>query len=153
MIELRISRIERGGRRPALPAYQTAGAAAFDLAAFLDAPLTIPAGGRALVPTGLRVAVPAGYGGFVFARSGLSVRSGIAMANGVGLVDSDYRGELLVPVVNLADEAFTVTDGMRVAQFLLLETPRAVFAECADLGETARGAQGFGSTGTGARPC
>lgn len=151
MIEMQIQRIERGGRRPALPSYQTGGAAALDLAAFLDGPLTVPAGGRALIPTGLRVVVPEGYGGFVLARSGLAIKNGVTMANGVGLIDSDYRGELRVAVLNTSDADFVVRDGDRVAQFLLLETPRLALRECDALDETARGEQGFGSTGV--RPC
>lgn len=148
-MELSVQLIERGGRKPALPAYQTAGAAAFDLAAFVDEPVTIPAGGRALIPTGLRFAVPAGFGGFILARSSMGVKKGVALANGVGLIDSDYRGEIHVGLINQSGAEFTVRDGDRIAQFLLLAVPSIELVLRDELDETARGAGGFGSTGTG----
>lgn len=153
MIDMNITLIERGGRKPAVPQYQTAGAAAFDLASFLDAPLTIPAGGRALIPTGLCFAVPEGYGGLVLARSGLASKHGVAMSNGVGLIDSDYRGEICVPLYNSGDAPFVVRDGDRVAQFMLVETPRINLCVTCSLDDTDRGGRGFGSTGTGAKGC
>ncbi|MEA5039049.1 MAG: dUTP diphosphatase [Clostridiaceae bacterium] len=153
MMQMYVELIERGGRKPILPQYQTAGAAAFDLAAFLDAAVTLPAGGRALIPTGLRIAVPAGYAGLVLARSGLASRHGVAMSNGVGLIDSDYRGELCVALQNSGDMPFTVRDGDRIAQFLLAETPSIELCVVSGLDDTTRGCRGFGSTGTGAKEC
>lgn len=153
MIDMNIELIERGGRKPVLPQYQTNGAAAFDLAAFLDAPITIPAGGRALIPTGFKIAVPEGYGGLVLARSGLASKHGVAMSNGVGLIDSDYRGELRVALCNSGDTPFIVHDGERVAQFMLVQTPRICLRVTDVLNDTSRGEHGFGSTGTGAGGC
>lgn len=153
MIQMNYELIERSGRKPAQPAYQTAGAAAFDLAAFLDAPLIIPVRGRALVPTGLKFAVPDGYAGLILARSGLASKYGVSMSNGVGLIDSDYRGEIHVALCNNGDLPFTICDGDRVAQFLLMETPRIELRLLSVLDETARGECGFGSTGTGVKRC
>lgn len=149
MTKMKMERIERGGRMPALPAYQTAGAAAFDLAAFLDAPVTLAPGGRALIPTGLRFAVPEGFGGFILARSSLGAKHGVCLANGVGLIDSDYRGEIMVALLNTSDAPFTVRDGDRVAQFLLLAVPRIEPVPVNALDTTVRGEGGFGSTGRG----
>lgn len=147
VLTLQICPLERAGKKPALPAYQTDGAAAQDLHAFLpEGDMTVEPGARALIPTGLTMAVPRGFGGFVLARSGLAAKSGIALANGVGLIDSDYRGEVKVAVVNLSDKPFTVRDGDRIAQFLLLPTPLFRVLETEALEETARGAGGFGST-------
>ena len=153
MIQMSFELIERGGRKPAKPAYQTSGAAAFDLAAFLDAPLIIPASGRGLVPTGLKFAVPEGYAGLILARSGLASKYGVAMSNGVGLIDSDYRGEIHVALCNHGDVPFTIRDGDRVAQFLLMETPRISLCLSMGLDGTPRGECGFGSTGMGAKKC
>ncbi len=147
-MELRIAVMERAGKTPLLPEYQTGGAAARDLRAFLpEGEIIIPSGGSARVPTGLRMAIPEGYGGFVLARSGLAARNGICLANGVGLIDSDYRGEVSVTLRNLGVEDFTVRDGDRIAQFLLLPTPVFELALCEELEDTQRGVGGFGSTG------
>ena len=134
-----------------LPAYRTAGAAGADVCANLDAAdraagLMLRPGARALVPTGLRLAIPEGFEVQVRARSGLALRHGVALVNGVGTIDSDYRGTLGVLVVNLGQEDVTVTHGMRIAQLVVAPVVRADFA-LADLDETARGAGGFGSTG------
>lgn len=138
--------IERGGRMAPLPAYQTAGAAAMDVHAFLEAPVTILPGARALIPTGLCCAVPQGYAMLLLARSGLSVKQGICLANGVGLIDSDYRGEVQVGLLNTSDQPFTVRDGDRIAQMLLTPVPAFALEVRDALDETDRGAGGFGST-------
>ena len=126
--------------RAKVPAYATAGAAAADLCAVLDAPLTVQPMQRVLVPTGLAIAL-------VYARSGLSIKHGLCMANGVGVVDSDYRGELKVPMVNLGQEAYTIQPGERVAQLCIAPVYTAAFAQVEELGDTQRGEGGFGSTG------
>lgn len=133
----------------ALPAYATAGAAGLDLVAAIAEPLVIPPGGRALVPTGLIVAVPDGYELQVRPRSGLALRHGIVLPNSPGTIDSDYRGELQVIVMNAGDAPFTIERGMRIAQAVLAVVARLAWREVASLDETARGAGGFGSTGTG----
>lgn len=143
---LEIKLLERDGRKPALPAYQTEGAAALDIAAFLQEPVTIAPGGRALIPTGLCFAVPESYAMLLLARSGLSIRQGICLANGVGLIDSDYRGEVQVGLLNTSDQPFTVQDGDRIAQMLLAGVPRVQLRLRESLAETLRGEGGFGST-------
>ncbi len=134
-----------------LPVYQTAGAAGADVCANFDAAdraqgVTLIPGARALIPTGLRLAVPQGFEVQVRARSGLAMRHGIALVNAPGTIDSDYRGPLGVLVVNLGQEAFTVTHGMRIAQLVVAPVVQAGFA-LGDLDDTARGGGGFGSTG------
>lgn len=146
-MELQIALIERAGRTPPLPQYQTEGSAARDIAAFLpEGPVTILPGQRALIPTGLKIAVPEGFGGFLLARSGLASKEGVALANGVGLIDADYRGEVKVALINLSDKPYTVQDGERIAQLALLPAPRFSLAARESLEETARGEGGFGST-------
>jgi dUTP pyrophosphatase len=147
MAIIKIVPLTRDGRTAALPAYQTAGAAAVDLCAFLQGALTLLPGQRHAVPTGLCMEIPPGYGGFVLARSGLATRFGLTMANGVGLIDSDYRGEVLVSLTNAGDAPFILHDGDRIAQFVLLQTPAITFLPVESLSPTARGDQGFGSTG------
>jgi dUTP pyrophosphatase len=132
----------------ALPAYATHGAAGLDLLAAVAAPVVIPPGGRVLVPTGLAVAIPEGYELQVRPRSGLALRHGIVLPNSPGTVDSDYRGELQVIVMNAGDAPFTVERGMRIAQAVLAAVARLEWREVARLPATARGAGGFGSTGT-----
>lgn len=131
-----------------LPTYATDGAAGMDLLAAVAAPLVIPPGGRALVPTGLRIALPHGYELQVRPRSGLALKNGIMLPNSPGTIDEDYRGELGVIVLNGGQEAFTVERGMRIAQAVLAPVVRAAWAEVAELPDTARGSGGFGSTGT-----
>ena len=131
-----------------LPAYATAGAAGMDLLAAVDAPLTLAPGERTLVPTGLKVALPPGYELQVRPRSGLALKHGIVLPNGPGTVDEDYRGELLVIVMNAGTAPFVVERGMRIAQAVLAPVVRAAWREVVALPETARGEGGFGSTGT-----
>lgn len=136
------------GRLPELPYRATAGAAGADLTANVDAPLTLEPMARAAVPTGLALALPdAGFGAFVFARSGLGIRHGLTLSNGVGVVDSDYRGEVCVGLVNLSDTAYTIEPGERIAQLCILPVVPFEAEEVQQLDETARGEGGFGSTG------
>ncbi len=134
--------------RAEAPAYATPGAAAADLHAVLDAPLTLAPMQRALVPTGLAIALPGPQAvALVYARSGLSIQHGLCMANGVGVIDSDYRGELKVPMVNLGQEPYTIAPGERIAQLCIAPVYAAAFVQADALDETQRGAGGFGSTG------
>ena len=131
-----------------LPAYATAGAAGMDLLAAVAAPLTIPPGGRALVPTGLRIALPPGHELQIRPRSGLALKHGIVLPNSPGTIDEDYRGEVQVIILNAGAEAFTVERGMRIAQAVLAPVLRAAWREVELLPESSRGIGGFGSTGT-----
>jgi len=131
-----------------LPSYATEGAAGMDLLAAVTTPLTIPPGGRALVPTGLRIALPHGYELQVRPRSGLALKNGIMLPNSPGTIDEDYRGELGVIVMNGGDTAFVVERGMRIAQAVIAPVVRASWRDVAELPDTARGTGGFGSTGS-----
>ncbi|MEG2455249.1 MAG: dUTP diphosphatase [Oscillospiraceae bacterium] len=131
-----------------LPQYGTDGAAAMDLAACLDAPVTIAPRDLVTVPTGIAIALPsADYVALIFARSGLGVKHGIALSNGVGVIDSDYRGELLVGLTNLSSAPYTISPGDRVAQLMVVPVVRPVPEEVTSLPETGRGDGGLGSTG------
>lgn len=130
-----------------LPEYATAGAAGLDLVAAVVAPVVLEAGDRALVPTGLKLALPAGTEGQIRPRSGLALEHGVSVLNSPGTIDSDYRGEVAVLLVNLGTEPFTIFRGMRVAQLVVAEVRRAKLSLAAALPETARGGGGFGSTG------
>jgi len=131
-----------------VPAYQSDGAAGLDLHAAIDAPMTLEPGAIAIVPTGLALAIPVGFEGQVRPRSGLATKHGITVPNAPGTIDSDYRGELKVALINLGLAPFVVEHGMRIAQLVIAPVSRATLVECDDLGDTARGAGGFGSTGT-----
>ena len=134
--------------RAQAPEYATAGAAAADLHALLDAPMTVAPMQRVLVPTGLAIELPGAQTvALVYARSGLSIKHGLCMANGVGVIDSDYRGELRVPMVNLGAESYTIQPGERVAQLCIAPVYTAAFVPAEELGDTQRGEGGFGSTG------
>lgn len=131
-----------------VPAYATPGAAAADLCAALEEPLIVAPMQRVLVPTGLAIELPdAECVALVYARSGLSIKHGLCMANGVGVVDSDYRGELKVPMINLGTEAYTIAPGERVAQLCIAPVWQAAFVAADALNATERGTGGFGSTG------
>ena len=134
-----------------LPSYETAGAAGMDLRAAVpeDRPLLLLPGRRALVPTGLVMEIPEGFEVQVRPRSGLAFKHGITCLNTPGTIDSDYRGEVKVLLVNLGDEDFVVTRGMRVAQMVIAPVTRARLEQRSLAGDTKRGAGGFGSTGTG----
>lgn len=131
-----------------LPEYATPLSAGVDLRAFIDAPLTLAPLARALVPTGLYMALPAGFEAQVRPRSGLALRHGITVLNSPGTVDADYRGELRVLLVNLSDEPFTLESGERIAQMVLARHEVAQWACVEQLDATQRGEGGFGSTGT-----
>lgn len=131
-----------------LPSYATAGAAGMDLLAAVSEPLVVAPAARALVPTGLRLAIPPGHELQVRPRSGLALRHGIVLPNSPGTIDEDYRGELQVIVLNAGAEPFTVERGMRIAQAVLAPVTRAAWREVEALPDSARGAGGFGSTGT-----
>lgn len=134
--------------RAQVPAYATPGAAAADLCALLDAPLTLAPMQRALIPTGLAIELPdAGCVALVYARSGLSIKHGVCMANGVGVIDSDYRGEIRVGLVNLSPESYTIQPGERIAQLVVMPVVQFSASEADTLEETSRGSGGFGSTG------
>lgn len=141
-----VIRLPHGADLP-LPAYGSAGAAAVDFLAAIEAPMEIPPGARALVPTGLAVALPAGYELQVRPRSGLALKHGILVANAPGTVDEDYRGEIKVILLNAGTEPFRVERGMRLAQGVLAPVTRIRWVEVESLNETARGQGGFGSTG------
>ncbi len=130
-----------------LPVYGSEFAAGADLCACLDAPLTIAPGETVFVHTGLAMEIPVGYAGLVYARSGLASKRGLAPANKVGVVDSDYRGELMVALHNHGTEAQTIEDGERIAQMVITPYLTAQFFETEELSDTVRGTGGFGSTG------
>jgi dUTP pyrophosphatase len=132
-----------------LPAYATAGAAGMDLLAAVAEPVTLKPGDRVLIPTGLRIALPAGHEMQIRPRSGLALRHGVVLPNSPGTIDEDYRGELQIIVMNAGDAPFTVARGMRIAQAVVAPVSRAIWREADDLDATARGDGGFGSTGTG----
>ena len=149
-MKLPVMRVDGADPDLPLPDYATAGAAGADLRADTGgAALVLSPGARALIQTGLRVAVPEGYEMQVRPRSGLALKHGITVANAPGTVDSDYRGPLGVILVNLGDAPFEVTHGMRIAQAVVAPVVRATWEAAETLPETARGAGGFGSTGTG----
>jgi dUTP pyrophosphatase len=131
----------------ALPAYQSAGAAGLDLPAAIDAPLVLGPGERVAVPCGFAIAVPAGLEAQVRPRSGLAARHGVTVLNAPGTIDSDYRGEVQVLLVNHGREAFTITPGLRIAQLVVAPIARVTWQPADALPETARGAGGFGHTG------
>ncbi len=145
-MKLPVRRLPHGADLP-LPRYETQGAAGMDLMAALVADLVLQPGARAIVPTGLQVAVPPGHEGQVRPRSGLAAKHGVTVLNAPGTIDCDYRGEVGVILVNLGAEPFTVTRGMRTAQLLIAPFVQAAPVEVESLDDTARGAGGFGSTG------
>jgi len=149
-VPIRVRRLPHGRDLP-LPAYATAGAAGMDLLAAVADPLEIPPGGRALVPTGLAVALPPGYELQIRPRSGLALRHGLVLPNAPGTIDEDYRGEVQVIVMNAGDQPFRVERGMRIAQAVLAPVVRASWDEVDELDETPRAAGGFGSTGVDGR--
>lgn len=129
------------------PCRQTSGSAGYDLCACLNAPAEIPPGEFLMIPLGFVAEIPPGFAGFVFSRSGLGGKRGIVVAQGVGVIDSDYRGEWVVPLRNVGDSPYTVSPGERIAQVVFLPAASAEFVEAQELSETRRGVKGFGSTG------
>ena len=145
-VELAFQALSHFGDLP-LPAYATTGAAGMDIVAAVTEDLVLAPGGRSAVPTGLSMAVPPGHEVQIRPRSGLALRHGVTVANAPGTIDSDYRGEVKILVVNLGDADFTVSRGMRIAQIVLAPVARAHPTLVAELDNTARGSGGFGSTG------
>ena len=131
----------------ALPSYATPQSAGMDLMAAIDAPMTIAPLERAMVPTGLTMALPDGYEAQVRPRSGLAAKNGVTVLNTPGTVDADYRGEVKVILINLSNEPFTIERGMRIAQMIIAPYTQATIEQVDELSETTRGAGGFGSTG------
>lgn len=147
LVDIAVTRLPHNTELP-LPAYETAQSAGMDLAAAIDAPVTLSPGERAMIPTGLAIALPAGYEAQVRPRSGLAAKNGVTVLNTPGTVDADYRGEVKVILINLGDVPFEIERGMRIAQMVIAPVTQAGFTEVGELPETARGAGGFGSTGT-----
>ena len=141
---LKLMRVREGA---IIPKQATAGSAGYDLCACMDAPQTIGPGERCVFPSGLAAEIPAGTAGFVFTRSGLGIKKGIHVTNGVGVIDSDYRGEIQVGLCNIGREAYTVQPGERIAQMVVMPVCMFPLTETGTLDETERGSGGFGSTG------
>ena len=149
-MELKIKAVSpKIGNDIPLPYYATPGSAAMDLHACLEAAVTIPARGRTVIPTGIAIALPSsGYVALVFARSGLGIKHGVAPSNCVGVIDSDYRGEVMVGLQNSGETDFTIQPGDRIAQLMVVPVVQAQVRMVDELDETQRGTGGFGSTGT-----
>jgi dUTP pyrophosphatase len=147
-VTIQVRRLPHGEGLP-LPAYATAGAAGMDLLAAVTTPVTVDPGKRALIPTGLTIALPRGYELQVRPRSGLALRNGVILPNSPGTIDEDYRGEVQVIVLNAGDTPFIIERGMRIAQAIVAPVVQAVWREVEALDGTRRGTGGFGSTGTG----
>lgn len=145
MIELRFKRLSP---LATVPAYHSASAAGLDLAAAIETPVTIASGAIELIPCGFAMEIPHGYEAQVRPRSGLSTKHGITMPNAPGTIDSDYRGEVRVPLINLGSAAFTIEPGQRIAQMVIAPVMHCTVVEVDELSESDRGAGGFGSTGT-----
>lgn len=144
MGEIAVKRLRDGA---ILPTYGSAGAAGADLYACLETDVIIPAGETAFIPTGIAMEVPAGCAGLIYARSGLACKQGLAPANKVGVIDSDYRGEILVALHNHGKESRTIQNGERLAQMLITPVLTPAYVEVGTLSDTTRSAGGFGSTG------
>jgi dUTP pyrophosphatase len=145
-VEIQIARLPHGRDLP-LPSYQSAQAAGLDLLAALEATVSLQPGARALIPTGIAIALPAGYEAQIRPRSGFAARHGITVLNSPGTIDADYRGEIKVLLVNLGNEPVAIARGMRIAQMVVAPVIRADLREVVALPDTARGDGGFGSTG------
>ena len=135
------------GNEIPLPYYATAGAAALDLHACTEGDTPIPPNGRTMIPTGIAVAIPEGHVGIMAVRSSMGAKNGINLANGIGVIDSDYRGEIMVALHNHSTEPRTISDGERIAQIVFAPYYPAEFNLVDELGDTSRGIGGFGSTG------
>ena len=144
MTDIPIKRLRAGA---ILPAYATAHSAGADLYACLESPVDIGPQETKMIPLGFAMAIPAGWAGLIFARSGLASKRDLAPANKVGVIDADYRGEWFIPIHNHGTEPRTVEPGERIAQLILVPCMTAAFCEADSLDETARGTGGFGSTG------
>ncbi len=144
---IRVTRLPHGADLD-LPAYATAQSAGMDLLAAISEPKTLQPGGRAIIPTGLAIALEPDFEAQVRPRSGLAAKNGVTVLNSPGTIDADYRGEVGVILINHGDQVFTIERGMRIAQMVIAPVTQARWQEVASLDETARGAGGFGSTGT-----
>ena len=140
-------KVKKVSSRAILPTYGSEHSAGADLYACIESEVTVSPGETTVIPTGLAIEIPSGYAGLVFARSGLATKKGLAPANKVGVIDSDYRGEILVGLHNHGAAPVTVTPGERIAQLVLTPVLAAEFIEMDEISETRRGAGGFGSTG------
>lgn len=147
-VSVSVVRLPHGADLP-LPSYATDHAAGMDLYAALGAPLTLAPGAWALVPTGLAIALPEDHEAQVRPRSGLAAKHAVTVLNAPGTIDADYRGEVKVILINHGHDPFVIEHGMRIAQMVIAPVSRAAWTEVSDLSDTARGAGGFGSTGTG----
>lgn len=130
-----------------LPFYETEGSAGMDLRAYIHEPVIVRPGQRALIPTGLSIELPVGYEAQIRARSGLAIKKGIGLVNGIGTIDSDYRGEIKVILINWGEEDFIIENGDRIAQMVIAKYERIQWEEAEDLSDTERGSGGFGHTG------
>ena len=130
-----------------VPAYETAGSADMDIRAYLKEPVELLPGQRALIPTGIYLEIPEGYEVQIRARSGLAIKRGIGLVNGIGTIDSDYRGEVKIALINWGDEPFVISNGERVAQMVAARYEKVEFTVADELSETERGSGGFGHTG------
>ncbi len=148
-IEVKIKLVRpQGGQAQLIPGYATAGSAGMDLKADLQEPVVIKAGEILKVPTGIAIQIPNPYiGGFVFPRSGLSSKNGISLINCVGVIDSDYTGEIICPVVNHSHQDFVINPGDRIAQLVFMPVCHGALVQTEEFEETERGSGGFGSTG------
>ncbi len=146
-VTVKITRLEHGADLP-LPSYESDQAAGMDLRAAVSDPVTLSPGARALIPTGLAIALSAGFEAQVRPRSGLALKQGVTVLNAPGTIDADYRGEVGVILINHGDAAFTVSRGDRIAQMVIASVTQAKWAEVETLDETSRGEGGFGSSGT-----
>lgn len=144
MVNLKILRLKNN---KVLPEYKSKGASGMDLSAAIEKPVTLKPLERYLIPTGIKVEINEGYEIQIRARSGLSIKHGITLINAIGTIDSDYRGEVCVPVVNLSNETYTILPDERIAQMVICKVEHANIVVCEELSETERGAGGFGSTG------
>ncbi|MFN3225894.1 MAG: dUTP diphosphatase [Hyphomicrobiales bacterium] len=147
MAEVHIQRLPHAADLP-LPSYATPGAAGADLRAAVESDLVLEPGAHALVPTGLKIALPAGHEAQVRPRSGLAAKHALTVVNAPGTVDADYRGEIHVILINLGTQAVTIERGMRIAQMVVAPVVQAIFSAVDELDGTERGSGGFGSTGT-----
>jgi dUTP pyrophosphatase len=145
-VEVLVKRLPQAGDLP-LPRRATPHAAGFDLHACIEGEVELAPGGRMLVPTGISVALPAGYEAQIRPRSGLALKHGLTLLNSPGTIDSDYRGEVGVVLANLGDRAFTLSRGDRIAQMVIQRLPDSILKQADSLPESARGAGGFGHTG------
>lgn len=148
-VSIEISRLPHGVDIP-LPSYETEGSAGMDIQAAVEQTVTIAAGARALVPSGFKIALPIGFEAQIRPRSGLALKKGVTLPNSPGTIDSDYRGEVGIILMNLGDDPFVIERGDRIAQMVISPVTKALWVEAGSLNETDRGEGGFGSTGVSA---